>query len=380
MASKVKIDTPTARGRLKIRREPHWVKLQARGYLGYRRTEDGGAWVARWRDERGRQHYRALKLPAMAPERAHDEAAQAAQAWFKDALAGVVGARTVRDAAARYVDDRRVRKGASTAADVEGRINRCILPQLGARALDRLTTAEIGDWLRALVPAGADGDAARRAKDSANRNLTTLKALLNYAWRVGMVGSNAAWSRVEAFEKVGRARDVFLTIEQRGRLLKHCGGRFRDLVEAALLTGARYGELCVLTVADFDKARHKLNIRAGKTGPRAVPLSAAAVALFARLATRKLPAAPLLAKDDGTAWRARDQLRLMRDAVTKAKLPRATVFYSLRHAFISSALTGGVDIHAVAKMCGTSVKMIELHYGKLLHSDASAKLDKIAFL
>jgi hypothetical protein len=34
----------------------------------------------------------------------------------------------------------------------------------------------------------------------------------------------------------------------------------------------------------------------------------------------------------------------------------------------------------VAKLCGTSIRMIELHYGKLIHTDAREKLNKIAFI
>ncbi len=70
----------------------------------------------------------------------------------------------------------------------------------------------------------------------------------------------------------------------------------------------------------------------------------------------------------------------MREAVRKAKLPKGTVFYTLRHTYIASALTGGMDIHAVAKICGTSLRMIELHHGKLIHTDVREKLNKIAFI
>ena len=70
----------------------------------------------------------------------------------------------------------------------------------------------------------------------------------------------------------------------------------------------------------------------------------------------------------------------MREAVKRAKLPQGTVFYTLRHTFIANALNGGMDIHTIAKLCGTSVPMIEKHYGKLLHSDARAKLNRIAFV
>ncbi len=93
-----------------------------------------------------------------------------------------------------------------------------------------------------------------------------------------------------------------------------------------------------------------------------------------------MPGGYLLTRDDGLPWQHSDQDELMREAVKKARLPQGTVFYTLRHTFIANALTGGVDIHAVAKLCGTSVRMIELHYGKLLHTDAQEKLNRIAFL
>ena len=379
MAGRTRIDTPTQRLRLKVRREPYWAKLQARGYLGFRRTADGGTWVARWRDDQGKQHYRALKLAIEAPERAYDEAAALGMGWFKQATAGVVARRTVREAAERYVEALRTRKGDAAAKDAQGRIDRTILPKLGDRPLDRLTTAELEQWLHGLVPAGKGEDETRRAKESTNRNLITLKALLNNAWRTGLVGSNSPWRKVSAFAKTTRARDVFLTPEQRKRLLEHCKGAFRDLVQAGLLTGARYGELRELLVSDFEPSRKALNIRRGKTGARTVPLSDASRALFARLSRSKLPGAYVFTKDDGTPWKHSDQDEPMRDVAKAAKLPRGTVFYTLRHTFIASAITGGVDIHTAAKITGTSVRMIEQHYGKLLQDDARERLNRIAF-
>ena len=49
--------------------------------------------------------------------------------------------------------------------------------------------------------------------------------------------------KVKKFEAIGEARKVFLTSEQRKRLLDQCTGSFRDLIEVGFLTGARYGEL-----------------------------------------------------------------------------------------------------------------------------------------
>lgn len=373
------IDTQTKRAKLEIRREPYWHKIQRGGYLGFRRIQDGGTWIARWRDELGKHHYRALSLTGLAPEAAFEAASKAAGAWFKETQAAVAGRSTVKDAAARYVASRRIEKGDTAARDAEGRINRCINPKLGPRPLDRLTTADIEGWRNNLVPGKLEEEGTRQAKDSANRNLATLKALLNHAWRTGLVGSKDAWAKVEKFKGMGEARKVFLTQEQRTRLFDQCEGSFRDLIEAGFLTGARYGELRFLHVSDYDKGRRVLSIRKGKTGPRSVPLSDAAAELFDRLRKGKLPSAALLTRDDGQPWQHSDQDKLMREATKKARLPHGTVYYTLRHTFIANALTGGVDIHTVAKLCGTSVAMIEKHYGKLLHSDAREKLNRIAF-
>jgi integrase len=375
----MRIDTPTKRLKLAIRREPYWHKIQRGGYLGFRRTADGGTWIARRRDEQGKHHYRALGLALVAPESAFDAASRAAGAWFKETEAGVVRRSTVKHAAGRYVASRRIEKGEANANDSEGRILRCINPTLGSRPLDRLTTADIEEWRNGLVPPGLDDEQTRKAKDSANRNLATLKALLNHAWRTGLVGSKDAWAKVEKFKGIGEARKVFLTPEQRKRLFEQCKGGFRDLIEAGFLTGARYGELRALLVSDYDKARRVLSIREGKTGPRSVPLSDAAAKLFDRLRKNKLPGAALLTRDDGQPWQHSDQDKLMREAVKKARLPNGTVYYTLRHTFIANALTGGIDILTVAKLSGTSVAMIEQHYGKLLHADAREKLNKIAF-
>lgn len=376
-----KIDTPTQRAKLTPRREPYWHKLQKGGYLGYRKTGDGGSWIARWRNEEGKERYNALKLPPTEPAKEFDDAQQAARAWFKEQQAGITGHWTVKSAAKHYVDSLRLEKGDSAANDADGRINRCILThKLARRPLDRLRTAEIEEWRNGLVPAFKDAETTRKAKDSANRNLTTLKALLNKAWRSGRVMSNDPWKKVEAFGNTRNARTVFLNSVQRKRLLENCEGTFRDLIEGALLTGARYGELRTLLAGDFDKARCILSIRDGKTGPREVPVSDAAAVFFNRLKARKLPTAFLFTRDDGKAWEHSDQDELMRAAAKVAKLPVGAVFYTLRHTHIASALSGGVGIHQVAKLCGTSVRMIELHYDKFLHSNVQEKLNEVAFV
>jgi integrase len=170
---------------------------------------------------------------------------------------------------------------------------------------------------------------------------------------------------------------VFLDLEQRRRLLEKCSGAFRDLVESAMLTGCRYGELRQLKVQDFDAAERCLEIRKGKTGGRTVALSDAAHKFFANVSRDKLPKATLLVRDDGEPWAHSDQDKPMRIAARKAKVPAETVFYTLRHSFIAEALKGGLDVVSVAKNCGTSVQIIESNYAKFVPRAISAALNKV---
>ncbi len=80
-----------------------------------------------------------------------------------------------------------------------------------------------------------------------------------------------AWSKVGKFEDVGEARKIFLIAAQRKRLLEHCSGGSRDLIEAGMLTGARYGELRTVLVSDYDKAARVLSIRKGRPGRALFP-------------------------------------------------------------------------------------------------------------
>lgn len=62
-------------------------------------------------------------------------------------------------------------------------------------------------------------------------------------------------------------------------------------------------------------------------------------------------------------------------AVRRAGLDPAATFYCLRHTSISWALKSGVPAQALAEYTGTSVRMIEKHYGKFLRADKRAMLD-----
>jgi integrase len=376
MAAANSIDSPTKRNKLTPRREPYWQKITAGQYLGFRRTRTGGAWVARVRVE-GQQRYQALEVvDAWDNKDAYDNAHSKALEWFTTAATVEDHHYRVKDAVADYVEHLRVNNSEASAKDAESRMDNHLTDKLKDCQLTNLKTVQIKRWHQDLVRVSDDEEDVRKSKDGANKLLTKLKAALNLAFNNGLVATDREWRRVKPFKDVGGVRILFLTDKQVQRLLEHADGAFKNILEAAKLTGARYGELASVRVADLD-TKHGTLLLDGKTGERLCYLSDEALAWFKQQAKAKLPKALLLPKDDGTEWGKSHQARPMKAAVKAAKLPRDTVFYSLRHYHISKALLAGVPAQVVAENCGTSIRMIEKHYGKFMAQDRRSFFNQV---
>ncbi len=231
------IDTITKRRKLKARKEPYWHKVTTGQYVGYRKTKEGGTWHARLRIPGDtKQIYEPLrKIPDDAE--AFEAALKAAQEWFSRAAAVTDHRYAVERCVEDYVSHLRVENGEDSATRVQQRLARHLTPQLGKVEMTKLTTAQVKRWRDGMVRISEDEDDTRRSKDSANRVLSIAKAAFNLAFRSGLVGSDQAWRRVSPFKDVGENRKLFLTDAQVGRLLGATNGGFRDLVEAAVLTG-----------------------------------------------------------------------------------------------------------------------------------------------
>jgi integrase len=333
------------------------------------------------RPEGGGQKYEYKALGAESREFGYEKAKEAAVAWFQGRDAGVDSkVATVADACREYVKDRRMEKGEACANDAEQRFERTVYGEpFGAIPLDRLRTPRIKEWRDDLKQERGEG---RLSKGASNRTLTALKAALNLAVTNRRVHSSAAreWADVKAYPNATKRRDLFLDLRQRRKLLQAAGeDALRNLMEAAALTGARAGELTGATRRQFDRRLKTITLK-GKVGARTIPLSPAALSLFHRLAKGKLPGAPLLTRDDGKPWAHSDWDELVRAAAEKAKLPAGVCLYTLRHSFITQAITDGMTTLDVARLCGTSVGMIEKHYGHLVADAARKRLAAVTML
>jgi integrase len=375
----VQIHKAGIRARLAPRSEPYWgARLGPGRYIGLRKIDgQRGSWIARYRDEasadgRRAQHYKSLGDATEAFD--YDAACKAALAWFKEREAGVRTEErgTVAEACRAYVEDRRQVKGEACAHDAEKRFERTVYSApLGAVELAKLRTPRIKAWR----------DELELSKGSANRTLTSLKAALNLAVANRLVSAEVAreWDEVKPYKGANKRRTLFLDLSERRALLGAATGAVKDLIEAVMHTGCRAGELVNALRSAFDARLCKLTVT-GKTGTRDIPLSPAAVAFFKRVTKDKLPTAHLLTRDDGKRWEHSDWDELVRAAAEKAKLPQGCCLYTLRHSWISEAISGGMTTLDVARLCGTSVAMIEKYYGHLVAGAVKERLAAVVML
>ena len=388
---------------LESRPAPHWAAPIARGrFIGYRKiAADKGTWIARMRGPDGKQKYQSLGWATETFD--FDHAKIAAAEWFKLQDSGVTAASnivTVADACRAYVSSLTATNGEKSGHDAELRLKRTVYNSaLGKKSLSAVRITHIKAWR----------DGLHLKPENSNRTLRSFKAALNMAVANRQCVASLAdeWNEVKPLPSEKKRRTQYLDLDQRRQLLAHCGeGSFRDFMEAAMLTGARGGELADAKRSQFDARTGSMTL-IGKTRlkvePRTIPLSASAVVLFKRLAKGKKPDDLLLMRDEsmigscycdvitrrfcGLAkideplrWLSYDWGPMVKQAVTAADLPANTTHYTLRHSWISTALAGGMSTLDVARLTGTSLMMIEKHYGHLVDGAVRLRLDAVSML
>lgn len=374
------LGTREARLRLKARPKPYWRLIEPGLHLGYRRLAGrSGPWCKR--RGLGAQRYKVEGLGAVADDYATADAVtvltfqQAQRAVLASKPASEVSALTVAGVIEFYLEYLAAH-GKATLDDSTKRANALIVPTLGDVAVDALTTEQIRAWHAGLARSPGRhtqrADAAemqRRRRCTANRTLMILRAALNLAYREGHVSSDAAWKRAKPFKNVDAAKVRHLTVVEAQRLLNSCEPDFRKLVQAALITGMRFGELRALRVTDFNGDSGSVLVRQSKSGKsRHVFLNTEGLTFFKQWCAGRRGSEPLLTRN-GAPWGENDQTRLMLLACKRAAIDPPVGFHALRHTYASLAIMAGAPLLVVAKMLGhRDGRMVELHYGHLAQS------------
>jgi integrase len=359
---------------MKVRKKPYFVSLGNGLSLGYRRNKNGnGTWVFRRSNGKGGMETKAIGAADDYRDADDNEILTYVQAQTRVLAMGnpnrkpAPGTMTVEQAFYGYLPSLRGRNQRS-ANLTEGRVKKHVFPTLGSKKVVDLTTTELDTWLSSVVKKSPDKEVVRKSQDSANRVLSMVKAFLNHAQRDVSNGipSDDAWRKVKAFHGVAKAREVRYSPEEAKLLISNAETtEFEDLLTGAYLTGGRYEELTDARVKHFDKRGKQLYVY-GKTKGRDIILQPDACTHYIALTSGKDPEDYIYLREDGCKWNTSDQVRRINAAIEKSKLDERGSFYSLRHAYISESIERNVPLTVIAQNCGTSVRMIERNYAKVL--------------
>lgn len=378
------LSTVRSREKLKPQREPFWHKLATGQFLGYRPSTigKGGTWIARFYDPDTRR--KPLKSLGdyghlLASER-FSAASEDAREWFRHlSHGGTEDDLTVREACELYAKDN---------PDATKRFPRYVYDDPIARIkLQKLREHHVKEWrarleaMPALVTRNKTGERLTRTRSAAtvNRDMVPLRAALNAALRRGDVATAIAWQQaLQPSEAKGR-RNQYLDKEQRRALLAALPADAAAFCKGLCLLPLRPGALALLRVADFEASTHTLSIDRDKANQgRRILLPPDTSAMLKEQAKGKIPTAALFMRDDGKPWDKDAWKGPIKEAARRAELPESVTAYTLRHSTITDLVSGGLDLLTVAQISGTSVRMIEKHYGHLQRARAAAALEMLA--
>jgi site-specific recombinase XerD len=386
MARKIRsneLETRTNRLKFRIAKKPLFARIGPGISLGYRRNKTAGTWVLRVADGRGGGRTSAIGHADdydepdgqnfltffQAQERAKSVARTASDG-------GILKPITVGEATANYLEVLRA-KNVRTAYDTQLRLEKHFLPKFSERLVANLTKTTLDNWLVSLVIKSDDPEAIRKSKDSANRVLSMVKAVLNHTIRDQSHGlkDDSPWRLVKPFDQVSKPRDIRYTNAEVLKLINSAKDpSVANLIRGAFLTGARYGEMADSVVSSVDFVAKTWTVR-GKTGGRTILLQKSAIEFFQELVDGRAADDFLFLRSDGHRWKRSSQTRPFKLALAAAGLSEQGSIYALRHTYISFAIEGGVPLTVIAKNCGTSVRMIEKTYAKLLNEKERAFIE-----
>lgn len=259
---------------------------------------------------------------------------------------------------------------------------RRVLPLLGARTADSVTTAEIAK-LR-------DGLSRRYAAGSVKLSLAFLQTLFSWAVREGLAPQNPC----RGVERP-RPRSLleFLGFEDATRLLEHArthAPRLYPMIATAIYTGLRKGELFGLSWRCIDLQTRRLDIvRSGRKlpkggQPRHLRLPSALVPILAEWRrccpkTREDLVFPVERRGVVNMGQRKDMLELGAILVAAGCPPLLRPWHALRHTFASHYVMAGGNILALQKILGhTDIKMT-LIYAHLAPDYLGDEMDRLSF-
>lgn len=341
----------------------------------------------------GKQRFQSMtwKVPHGMTEKQAVKAAEKAAMEFEDqvqnGLAGSQRSLKLADFVPMYLD---IKKGSLSPRihfEYERTLNDVILPALGHIKLSELRSAHVQAFVNQL-----QGD-VRRKKDGTidennpklspatiRRKLTVLQSVLTQAVKLGLISQNPADSKRLTLPKVTTPKIEIFSKQAAARMLECLEDeplQFQVLVQLAIMSGCRCGELCALKFSDFDYETCKMTVERSayklKGQPiaikppkdyevRTITLNPHCIELVKLLQAEKRREAQRL----GTAWKDSEWVFTQANGeIINPQTPTVQFskflarhglehkkFHALRHSSATLLLYGGANIKTVQQRLG----------------------------
>jgi len=304
------------------------------------RRKNSRKWWADWTDQKGHRHRKSTGTNDKSLAQAL--AAKWTQESFLEQHFGVIPDIAFSEALLRYGQERQRDNPVSYKASVKSRLQR-LINRFGEVNLSDITPAVIREWM--------DERLSEVKPASALRDLSTLRAILNKAFREGLLAQVPPFPRMK--KAPGRCR--WLTVEEERRLLLAAKPHLRALIAFAADTGGRKSELLKLDWQNVNLERGFVMFTQTKTGEdRSVRLTDRAQRVLTGLG----------AKESGPVFTYRGQaIKDVKTTFDKART-RAELedfrFHDLRHTFASRLVQQGVSLYEVMHLTGhKSFQMVQ---------------------
>ena len=234
----------------------------------------------------------------------------------------------------------------------------------GDQRISRLRSPEIAAW-RMTIPPGHRFEATQ-----------ALRQVLGRAVDWGMLDINPAKLGVENPQRRYTEKRPFESWDQLHAVAVALGPRYGPLAIFAAATGLRPGEWLALEQRDIDREAHVLYVRRAyrngrvktpktQASLRAVPLQTVALAALDELPSGRQSSLVFPSPTGGYFDLHNFRNRHWRPAQRSAGIEPLRRIYDLRHTFATFALRAGVSTFDLSRYMGTSLAMIDRHYGHL---------------
>jgi integrase len=214
---------------------------------------------------------------------------------------------------------------------------------------------------------------------------------LNRAVDWGLIDSNPAKRGIRNSPRRPREKRPFDSWAQVEALASQLGPVYGPMVTFGVATGLRPSELFALEQHDVDRelgvvyvrrayANGRLKQTKTRLSNRAVPLQAKALEALDRLPRSENPILFPNARGGRIDFRSFGR-RHWKPVQAAAGIEPVRDLYDMRHTYATYALRAGIPVFAVSRFIGSSIAMIDRHYGHLANDSrqhAVALLDALA--